>query len=444
MRKLWAAFFVALSVLTLSLGWQPARAEGSFSYTGSFDFDAFLMEFTEEYPDRSDKDENSPAALYLANTFFELGYSKGDFSEATGAEDFLESFTFTYYGSTYKSSNVVAVKRASGTSRGAVIIGAHYDNVYSFELLNPYTNLRHKILSKGAYDNGSGVTVMMSIAHDLKEAELPFDVVFAAFGAEELGLYGSRHYVNTMSERDKQNTLLMINLDCVAAGDYLYLFSKDWHATHDGWLRERARELSIPLRALPLDKNFMYDFMGDGFYSHYGYMSDSYYFLKENINTAFFMTMNWESVKKAGVVESDLHNDIMHTHNDDYRTLKELYPQTYLLYMHYVSELISYSLKKEDFADAMIHSRQSTLNPAFIMDGKNLKIMSFSAWLALAVICYFYYGKLRKRAAVAIKEHLSQTKPGEVFDELGSKMPKGFSVFGSEFENDRHDEEKDK
>ena len=59
MRKLWAAFFVALSVLTLSLGWQPARAEGSFSYTGSFDFDAFLMEFTEEYPDRSDKDENS-------------------------------------------------------------------------------------------------------------------------------------------------------------------------------------------------------------------------------------------------------------------------------------------------------------------------------------------------------------------------------------------------
>lgn len=444
MRKLWATFFILLCVLAHIPGGQPASAAQGFSYTGSFDLDAFLMEFTEQHPDRSGKEESSPAALYLAQKFFELGYSEAGLAEAEAPEDYLEPFSFNYYGSTYKSSNVVAVKRASGDSRGAVIIGAHYDNVYSFELLNPYTNLRHKILSKGAYDNGSGVAVMMSVAHNIKDEQLPFDVIFVAFGAEELGLYGSRHYVNTMSERDKQNALLMINLDCIAAGDYLYLFSKDWNTPHDGWLRERAGELSIPLRALPLNKKFMHDLLGEGYYSHYGYMSDNYYFLKENINTAFFMSMNWESTRKAGVVESDFHNDIMHTHNDDYRTIKELYPDSYLLYMQYVSEHISYSLKRQDFADAMTYSRQNTLNPAFIMEEKNLKIMGLSVWLALVVICYFYYGKLRKRAAVAIKEHLTKAKPVDVFEELSQKMPKGFSVFGSEFENDKDDEDDDR
>ena len=447
MKKIFAAVLL-LATLFFPAGIYSAGAAGAeqsaFAYTGGFDMDAFLMEFTEDYPDRPSAGEESDAALYLAEKFFDLGYRKSDFSAAGKPGDYLETFTFSYYKNNYKSRNVVAVKRAAGQSKGMVIMGA-LRHVYSFELYNPYTNLKSKILSKGAYDNGSGVAVMMSVAHDIKDADLPFDVIFVAFGAEELGLYGSRQFVASMTDEDKENTLLMINLDCIAAGDYLYLFSKDWHTPHDGWLRERAEELSIPLRALPIDRKYMLDTIGGGLYSHYGYYSDNYYFLKENLNTAFFMTMNWESKKKAGVVESDFQSDIMHTSGDDYETLTEYYPDTYLLYMQYVSELVTYSLRREDFADAMVYSRENTLNADFIMDVKNLKIMSFSAWLVFIVAAYLYYGKLKKRSAVAIKEYMdARQKQEEVFDEFSAprhKIPQDFSVFGSEFEDKHSDDD---
>lgn len=49
------------------------------------------------------------------------------------------------------------------------------------------------------------------------------DVVFIAFGGEEAGLIGSYGYVGSMTSADVQRTLMMINLDSIAGGDYLYL-----------------------------------------------------------------------------------------------------------------------------------------------------------------------------------------------------------------------------
>ena len=45
------------------------------------------------------------------------------------------------------------------------------------------------------------------------------DVETVLFGAEELGLYGSRDYVQTLSDADRRGILGMINLDMVGVGD---------------------------------------------------------------------------------------------------------------------------------------------------------------------------------------------------------------------------------
>ncbi len=102
------------------------------------------------------------------------------------------------------SRNVIAQKRGAGSGGQTVIIGAHYDTV-------PDT--------QGANDNGSGVAALMSIARHVSGESYPFDVKLILFGSEEIGLFGSRHYVETMSEREISNTLAMLNLDVVGSGD---------------------------------------------------------------------------------------------------------------------------------------------------------------------------------------------------------------------------------
>ena len=62
-----------------------------------------------------------------------------------------------------------------------LVVGAHYDTT-------PDT--------QGANDNGSGVAVALTIAEELADDELPFDLRFVMFGAEETGLNGSFAYTS--------------------------------------------------------------------------------------------------------------------------------------------------------------------------------------------------------------------------------------------------------
>lgn len=118
------------------------------------------------------------------------------------------------------SQNVIATKLASrdvGTGH-TIIIGGHYDNVSA---------------GVGANDNASGTAVMMEVARVLKDFELNADVKFIAFGAEEIGLEGSKYYVNEMDKDDIKKTRAMINLDMVGVGDELTAGDMK---KNDGWL----------------------------------------------------------------------------------------------------------------------------------------------------------------------------------------------------------------
>lgn len=94
------------------------------------------------------------------------------------------------------SRNVIGVL-APEANDVEIVIGAHYDG--------------HDI-SQGALDNGTGVVVLMELARALapSEAQLKRPVRFVAFGAEEVGLIGSRHYADGY---DPERIGVMLNLD---------------------------------------------------------------------------------------------------------------------------------------------------------------------------------------------------------------------------------------
>lgn len=110
------------------------------------------------------------------------------------------------------SQNVIGIyKSKDNPGEHFAVVGAHYDGVDT----------------PAANDNASGIAVILEIATALsqQEIDLPFDVRFVAFGAEEIGLWGSKAYVSNMSRNDFRNILAMINFDMVGVGEYIELFT---------------------------------------------------------------------------------------------------------------------------------------------------------------------------------------------------------------------------
>ena len=105
----------------------------------------------------------------------------------------------------FESRNVVAELKGEGN--GVVIVGGHYDIV-------PQT-------AAGANDNTSGVALVLALAEALSAETLPYSVRFIFFGAEEMGLYGSSHYVASLNESELGRIKAMFNFDVVASGPWL-------------------------------------------------------------------------------------------------------------------------------------------------------------------------------------------------------------------------------
>jgi hypothetical protein len=83
----------------------------------------------------------------------------------------------------------------------ALILGAHIDSPNA----------------PGAMDNGSGSAILLEVARVLDEAHFrpATDLYLAWFGSEELGLYGSAHFVSTHQEL-LDRTAAMLQLDCLS------------------------------------------------------------------------------------------------------------------------------------------------------------------------------------------------------------------------------------
>ncbi len=101
------------------------------------------------------------------------------------------------------SRNVIAELDNDIEDDGVLILGAHYDTTPD---------------SSGANDNGTGIAVLIVLAQEMKDDELPFDLRFILFGSEETGLHGSRRYVDELGYEELARIDAMINVDSVGMG----------------------------------------------------------------------------------------------------------------------------------------------------------------------------------------------------------------------------------
>ncbi|MEG0517607.1 MAG: TonB family protein [Bacteroidales bacterium] len=95
-----------------------------------------------------------------------------------------------------------------------IVIGAHIDHLGVNKLMKDGEQVLQ--IYPGADDNASGVAAVMEVAKQVAARQFLFrrSVIFAFFGAEELGMAGSWYFLNR-SFKDVDKIVMMMNLDMV-------------------------------------------------------------------------------------------------------------------------------------------------------------------------------------------------------------------------------------
>jgi len=131
---------------------------------------------------------------------------------------------------TERTRNVIAERPGSG--KRVAMVGAHLDSVRE---------------GPGINDNGSGVAVTLALAERLRGRR---GFRFAFWGAEELGLYGSRRYVESLTPQQRDRIRGYINLDMVGSPNpvrYVYGAGRARKAVEDALRKRKLRFESITI-----------------------------------------------------------------------------------------------------------------------------------------------------------------------------------------------------
>jgi hypothetical protein len=214
-------------------------------------------------------DAEAQTVQYLVRVFEELRYPSQ-----------VQPFSVTVDGKKIQSANIIAVKH--GVSSQEIIVGGHYDSVET---------------GKGADDNASGIGVILEVADLIKDKEIPYTIRFILFGAEEAGLQGSKYYVSQMTQEQKQNTIAMINLDSVSAGDFAYIYGDQGDkGVIRNWALDYAAGNNLQLQTQP-GENPKYPAGTTGDWSDHAPFKDA------GIPYTYFESTNWTLGNKDGYTQ---------------------------------------------------------------------------------------------------------------------------------------------
>jgi Zn-dependent M28 family amino/carboxypeptidase len=161
---------------------------------------------------RTGSAENAKAARYVETHFKKYGLTP------LGTEGYYQSFTakvrrVVVPDSLRKAANVIGF--LDNGAPFTIVIGAHYDHLGLGKQGSSLDSLPQGKIHNGADDNASGVAGLLEIARYFSKngVKEPYNFLFMAFGAEELGLQGSRYFLNNPTlPLDKLNFMVCMDM----------------------------------------------------------------------------------------------------------------------------------------------------------------------------------------------------------------------------------------
>lgn len=196
-------------------------------------------------------EQEKRAAAYLYDQLLDAGVIM--LTPETG-----EDFYIVQNGDTLHSQNVIGIVEGYDPKlrNEYVVVGAHYDHLGTSVLKRDGKEVEQ--IYYGADDNASGVATLIEVARQVASQHFMFrrSVIFALFGAEELGMMGSWYFLNR-SFRHTDDIVAMINLDMVGRSgrdNTMQVYTADANVEMMeiiNWLSGRA--LSIAPKYTPTD-----------------------------------------------------------------------------------------------------------------------------------------------------------------------------------------------
>lgn len=160
------------------------------------------------------------SADYLRQQFAQMGYQ-------SDIRTFHSRYIYASKDNRKNWHNVIGstvIAAHEGSSTQQIIVMAHLDTYAPQNDSDVEKNLGGLTL-QGIDDNALGLGVMLEIAERLKDTPTHYGIRFIATSGEEEGKLGAENLLKRMSEAEKKNTLLVINLDNLVVGDKLYFNS---------------------------------------------------------------------------------------------------------------------------------------------------------------------------------------------------------------------------
>lgn len=198
---------LVLIALFVTLGNDTNFTKHAFSNTESSNMEqpntSNMMETTKALSANSRHYDSNPgnvksACSYLIKRFESYGYSP-----STQSEEHLDIDK----KKRTLGKNLIAVKKnTTKTSKGIIIICAHYDSAKK---------------SLGANDDASGCSVVLETARLLKDMPCAYELRFILFCGEEGGCNGSLYYVKKLSGKEKQIIKAVIDIDSIAQKNFV-------------------------------------------------------------------------------------------------------------------------------------------------------------------------------------------------------------------------------
>jgi len=375
-KKISVLFIViVLFLLTFSFCYGEVQAHNDIKFIG----EDIWLEFNSLFPDRVAFGEGEAlAGEYIANKFKQYNL------DCFFAEGYKQEIT---YAEGEISHNIIAIKKSANPMAKTIIIGAHYDNVVVGE-------------SSGANDNASGVAVLLSLADEFSKSSFDFNIVFACFALEELGLLGSQYFLEQLTNNQLEDILLYLNLDVVANGDSLYLYAEDISTDFETIFLNSHNQSSSRI----MDINSVIGNNGI-FYSTNYYNGRPFMALYQNSDALSFRNMGIPSVSffagnldySYGYLESsNLDNVTMHTINDTVTSISS-FGNEHLKNMQTVYDCIVTTFNNDKFLDVALSAKNELVADIWY-NSSIVKLVVFLIFITTICIFVYVLRKMRKRA----------------------------------------------
>lgn len=273
-----------------------------------------LEDFVSKHPKReAGSDNEASAAVYLHDVLQSYGY---DLS--------LESFDYTTsWAGKLSSQNVIAKYKPEAKRR--ILIGAHYDSMPSGD---------------GADDNASGVVALLTVANQVSHMDLGYGIDFVLFGSEEAGLKGSSAY----HDAHDTDIELMINLDSLIAGDFLYIYGESEKSV----ILKRALEIATQKQLPIITQNEKASGLPYGTTLD---ASDHAVFKNSNVPILYFEATNWSIGKHDGYTQTSdsrvSEGEIWHSTQDTLPFITATFPNRAELHLSATIDLLLTVLQTE-------------------------------------------------------------------------------------------------